>query len=72
MSKSKRYLVMDIGCLECGEDSKIVGVFAEKWDAGLAQENYTDDESRWGRPEWHGQHSVEIHDIKTRKRLQDN
>ena len=36
MSKPKRYLVMDIGCTECGEPSKVVGVFAEKFEAELA------------------------------------
>lgn len=57
---SAEWLVFDIGCIECGEESRVVGVFAAEEKAKQAAEAYTDPESRWGRPEWHGEHSVAV------------
>ena len=64
----KSYLVFDIGCIECGEESKPVGVFSSKKEAQKAVDKYLTNEpnefgTRWGRPEWSGQHSVEIFPI---------
>jgi hypothetical protein len=41
----KRYLVMNIGCIECGVSSKVVGVFskhevADEWAAKLDKTHY--------------------------------
>lgn len=64
----KRYLVFDIGCIECGESSKAVGLFKTKAEANKAVKKYITNEpnkfgTNWGRPEWIGQHSVEIFEL---------
>lgn len=65
----KRYLVMDIGCIECGEESSIVGLFERREDADKAMVDYIDDDTLWGKEEWNGQHSIDIFDIKTGKEV---
>jgi hypothetical protein len=60
-----KYLVFDIGCIECGEDSAVVGLYESEEEAKKAIEVYLTGEpnefgSNWGRKEWHGEHSVEI------------
>lgn len=63
----KRYLVMDIGCIECGEPSRVVGLYTSKKEAIKVRDEYASSDSSWGRPEWGGQHAVEVHDIKTKE-----
>lgn len=62
------YLVFDIGCIECGEESQPVGIFPTQQEAEAAKEAYITHEPNgfgrdWGRPEWGGKHSVEIFEI---------
>lgn len=38
---SRRWLLMDIGCLECGEPSRVVGVFSNESAATQLQERLT-------------------------------
>lgn len=52
-----QYIVVDIGCIECGESSSIIGVFT---DRALAEAAVADWE-RIGRRG--GQHSYEIFDM---------
>lgn len=60
----KKYLVFDVGCIECGEDSCVVGIYRTNEDARKAIDDYIDEDSRWGRKEWHGQHFVDIYPIE--------
>ena len=59
-----KFLVFDIGCLECGEDSQPLGFYDTKKKAETYIDVYLDDNTAWGRPEWHGQHSVEIFEVE--------
>lgn len=55
---------MDIGCYECGESSAVVGVFKTETEAEQANKDYeVGGGTGWGRPEWHGQHSLEVFKI---------
>lgn len=61
---SKRWLVFDIGCIECGEESQPVGTYETREEAEKAlNEYYNDPDGHWGRKGWHGQHDVEIFDL---------
>jgi hypothetical protein len=58
------YLVFDIGCIECGEASKPVGLYKTKAEAIAARDEYRPPNIKgWGRPEWRGQHAVEVFPI---------
>jgi len=64
-----RYIVMDIGCIECGEPSDIVGVY-KSWDeAQAAGDEYANakPQNSWGRAEWTGQHYVQVFKIPNYK-----
>jgi len=61
---SKQYLVFDIGCLECGQDSKPVGFYKTREEANKVAEEYANKDDDWGRPEWFGQHSVEVFEVE--------
>lgn len=66
----KKYLVFDIGCIECGEESQPVGLFNTEKEAQEAKDKYVTDEPNefgisWGRKEWNGQHSVKLFPIET-------
>jgi hypothetical protein len=54
------FIVVNIGCLECGEESSIVGVFFNQEEADKKANEYYNDGSNntWGRKEWHGQHYI--------------
>lgn len=60
----KKYLVFDVGCIECGEDSCVVGVYKTKEEAENAIDGYFDEGTSWGRTGWHGQHDVGIYPIE--------
>jgi hypothetical protein len=49
------YVVVDIGCIECGEETKVLGVFADKSEAEHVAEDH-------GAPDYFngGQHAVEV------------
>ncbi len=57
------FLVFDIGCIECGEESSVVGVYSTRKEAEKAIRDYLDPSHRWGREGWIGQHSVEVFDL---------
>lgn len=54
----KKYLLFDVGCIECGEGSDIVGVFTAKEVAEDYAKKLNKDHSFTG-----GQHSYEIFEL---------
>lgn len=56
----KRYLAFDIGCIECGEPSAVLGVFMSRDEANLAAEHA----KRVQRENWLGQHYFEVYEIE--------
>lgn len=59
-----KFLVFDIGCIECGESSEVVGFYDTRAEAEHVAEEYSTVTKGWGRPEWHGQHSVEVFEVE--------
>lgn len=55
-----KYIVLDIGCIECGEESAILGIFDNKQKAEEVMEKYDKIQSN----NWHGQHYFEIIEVK--------
>lgn len=56
----KRWLAFDIGCLECGEDSDVIGVFDTEEEAlAAAKEARERQEANWS-----GQHSFRVFDLE--------
>ena len=50
------WLAFDIGCIECGEDSAVIGVFSTKEFAEAACKVAEEEQAK----NWHGQHSMEV------------
>lgn len=59
----KRWLAFDIGCIECGETSEVIGVFLTREAAEAAVEAWRSPNHRWGREGRTGQHSEEVFEI---------
>lgn len=57
-----RWLVFDVGCIECGQDSEPVGLYATQEEADRVAKDYCAG-PRWGRPEWTGEHHVLVFDL---------
>lgn len=55
-----KYVVVDIGCIECGEHSTVLGIFGDKKKAEEVLKKYDDIQSN----NWTGQHYFEIFEIK--------
>ena len=53
------YVAVDIGCLECGEDSAVLGIFTTKEMA----ESILDKASADQQANWIGQHSFEVFEV---------
>lgn len=56
----KRYLAFDIGCIECGEESNVIGTFDTRRQA-IAAANKA---AKAQRADWHGQHLFEVFDLE--------
>lgn len=56
------YVVMDIGCLECGESTELVGVYATTEEAHRARVERAGGEDGWYMSG--GQHMVDVFEIK--------
>lgn len=56
----RRYLAFDVGCIECGEPSTVIGVFATEDEANLAAEAA----GLRQLEDWSGQHSFEVYEIE--------
>lgn len=57
----KMYLAFDIGCIECGESSAVIGLYKTKKGARNACDRAEEAQSK----DWHGQHSMEVFEIAT-------
>lgn len=55
-----KYVVLDIGCIECGEQSAILGIFDDKKKAQKVRDKYSEIQE----DNWHGQHFFEIVEVK--------
>lgn len=55
-----KFLAFDIGCIECGEESAVIGLFATKEAAEAACK----EASKKQKENWHGQHSMEVFEIE--------
>lgn len=53
------YVAMDIGCLECGESSAVIGIFTDRARAETAR---ADHERRQAQG-WTGEHSFEVFEV---------
>ncbi len=65
MSSETPFVLVDIGCIECGEDSRVVGLYESALVAESAWHLYRCETDKWGRPEWHGQHHHLVADLRT-------
>lgn len=59
------YISMDIGCIECGEDTTMIGIYKTKEEAKKSWETYADGKpnkygSKWGDSMWNGAHAHRI------------
>ena len=53
------YVAMDIGCIECGEDSEVIGVFMQQADAKKAVEKAAREQAR----NWKGEHHFFVEEV---------
>ena len=53
------FLAFDIGCIECGERSAVIGLFRSREDAETACKAAESEQEK----NWHGQHSFEVFEI---------
>lgn len=59
MSAPKRWLAFDIGCIECGERSSVIGTFDTNAEAVAAASVAADKQAA----DWHGDHSFMVYDL---------
>ena len=58
-TKKIKFLAFDVGCLECGEDSNVIGFFNNEKEA----EDACNKASAKQHQNWHGQHDFRVFDI---------
>ena len=54
------FVAVDIGCIECGEDSNVLGIFGTKEMAVEACDKARDEQLK----NWRGQHIFEVFEAK--------
>lgn len=54
------YVAVDVGCIECGERTSILGIFTNKKQA----EKILKEHSKRQEDNWEGQHSFELFKIE--------
>ena len=54
-----KWLAFDVGCIECGEESKVIGTYATKEQAEAACEKEAEEQEK----NWTGQHSMEVFEL---------
>lgn len=59
MSDRPRWLAFDIGCIECGEGSDVIGLYETEEAATAA----CDDARKTQGEDWNGQHHMEVFDL---------
>jgi hypothetical protein len=55
----KKYLAFDIGCIECGEESQVIGIYSRRSEAQDAAAKAREKQAK----NWEGQHSFEVFTI---------
>ena len=50
------WVAVDIGCLECGESSNVLGIFTDESKAIIA----CDEAAEIQRKDWHGEHYFDV------------
>lgn len=58
-----RYLVMSIGCLHCGWNSSIVGIYHTEQEANEVVDNYRDPKTGFTKEQLGSQFSIEVFQI---------
>lgn len=53
------YVAVDIGCIECGEDSAVLGVFTTEGEAKEVAEEHMQRHEK----NWHGQHHFDVFEV---------
>ena len=56
----KLYVAVDIGCIECGEESNVLGIYTDQAKA----ESVCDSAAVKQRENWTGEHSFEVFEVK--------
>ena len=53
------YVAVDVGCIECGEETSVLGIFTDKQKAMevLGEHKKRQEEN------WSGQHNFELHEV---------
>ncbi len=54
------YVAVDVGCIECGEETRIIGIYAKREDAQSALDKAQIEQ----KAKWTGEHSFEVHEIE--------
>lgn len=62
-----KYLVFDVGCIECGETSNLIGMYDNLFDAKEARAVAEAEQ----RANWSGQHWMGIWDLETKAEVDD-
>jgi hypothetical protein len=57
--KRRVYVAVDIGCIECGESSRVIGVFIRQEDADNAAEQAEKEQAA----NWGGQHEFIVQEV---------
>lgn len=55
-----KWLAFDIGCIECGEASDVIGIYSSEEEAQAA----CDKEQVEQKENWSGQHAMEVFEIE--------
>lgn len=53
------YVAVDIGCIECGEDSAVLGVFEHEEQARATCADHAERQ----KAAWHGQHDFLVYEV---------
>ena len=62
-----KYVVVDIGCIECGEPSSVLGIFADKEKAREIMKKCEEYQEK----NWRGQHYFKIYEVDKENELID-
>ena len=58
------WILVDVGCIECGEKSTVIGFFESREKADVYWETqYLESGTPWGRASWGGQHHSLIQEV---------
>lgn len=63
-----KYIAVDIGCIECGENSSVLGIFTNKEQALEILKKCEE----YQKEHWEGQHSFELFEVEQENVLNDN